>query len=143
MANRDPITFKSYAILGDDICIWDDVVARKYQMIMSWLGVEITLSKSHVSSRCAEFAKSLFVEGDNVSPLPLELIDLRIEYYYQDSVLLLEELMFRGIEPTFYQYTTACLHQKPYGIHPDRLAAILTCPYIRCSWSHVVPAFVG
>lgn len=49
--------FEAYALLGDDIVIGDDDVAREYKAIMANLGVEISDSKSHVSPRYYEFAK--------------------------------------------------------------------------------------
>jgi len=50
-------TFPYYAVLGDDIVIADEQVAKNYQMLMSYLGVPINLSKSLVSERSLEFAK--------------------------------------------------------------------------------------
>jgi hypothetical protein len=58
-------TFRDYAILGDDIVIFDEQVAVKYQNEMKRLGVNISLSKSHVWIPTfnrfphAEFAKQL------------------------------------------------------------------------------------
>jgi len=49
--------FKDYAILGDDIVIANDDVAKSYLELMSNLGVSINLSKSVVSKNIAEFAK--------------------------------------------------------------------------------------
>jgi len=49
--------FTSYAVLGDDIVILHDEVAKVYLSIMQHLGVSINLNKSIVSSEFAEFAK--------------------------------------------------------------------------------------
>jgi hypothetical protein len=49
--------FKKYIILGDDIVINHDRVARKYIKIMNNLGVDISLNKTHVSKNTYEFAK--------------------------------------------------------------------------------------
>lgn len=49
--------FDLYAVLGDDVVIMHDDVAREYLHTMQILGVSINLSKSIVSSRFAEFAK--------------------------------------------------------------------------------------
>jgi hypothetical protein len=63
-----------YAVLGDDIIIADDGVARRYRQICEWFGVEIGLAKSLISTgRTCEFAKRLFRDGEDVSGLPLKL----------------------------------------------------------------------
>jgi UTP-glucose-1-phosphate uridylyltransferase len=49
--------FTNYIILGDDIVIKDDKVAKKYISIMHKLGVSISESKTHVSTDTYEFAK--------------------------------------------------------------------------------------
>jgi len=49
--------FPYYAVLGDDLVIADAQVAKNYQVLMSYLGVPINLSKSLVSERTLEFAK--------------------------------------------------------------------------------------
>jgi hypothetical protein len=48
--------FTNYAVLGDDIVIADDAVAKAYLAIMEVLGVDVNLVKSHQGST-AEFAK--------------------------------------------------------------------------------------
>lgn len=48
--------FYNYAVLGDDIIIADDAVAKAYLSIMKTLGVDVNLVKSHQGST-AEFAK--------------------------------------------------------------------------------------
>lgn len=49
--------FPYYAVLGDDIVIADENVAKNYYSIMTYLGVTINTSKSLVSESCLEFAK--------------------------------------------------------------------------------------
>lgn len=43
--------FTDYAVLGDDIVIANDEVAKEYYNLMNSLGVSINLSKSVVSKR--------------------------------------------------------------------------------------------
>jgi hypothetical protein len=65
--------FTLYAVLGDDVVIANDCVARKYRALCRLLGVEIGLNKSLVSKwRTLEFAKKLFFRGENISGLPLK-----------------------------------------------------------------------
>lgn len=63
--------FALYAVLGDDVVIANDRVARKYRALCRLLGVTIGLEKSLVATgRTLEFAKRLFFRGTDVSGLP-------------------------------------------------------------------------
>jgi hypothetical protein len=44
-------------ILGDDIVIKNDAVAKAYIKVIKGLGVELSLQKTHVSDDTYEFAK--------------------------------------------------------------------------------------
>jgi len=48
---------RCYMLLGDDIVIHHDEVARQYRNIISSLGVEISKVKTHISCDSFEFAK--------------------------------------------------------------------------------------
>lgn len=64
--------FSQYAILGDDIVILDQKVANAYQQICKEWGMEINLSKSHITSRLGgrqlvtEFAKRVLINGRKI-----------------------------------------------------------------------------
>lgn len=60
--------FRRYALLGDDIVLWDDKVAFHYQEILKELGVGISLPKSLISQNGLEFAKRFFYKGEDCSP---------------------------------------------------------------------------
>lgn len=64
--------FSEYAVLGDDIIIWNSAVARQYLSMMSSLGVKVGLAKSIISQKGKgiEFAKKTIIDGINVSPIP-------------------------------------------------------------------------
>jgi len=49
--------FHNYIILGDDIVIKDDKIAKHYIKFMTKLGVDISLHKTHVSNDTYAFAK--------------------------------------------------------------------------------------
>lgn len=66
-----PVSFSNYVLLGDDIVIGDDLVAQHYRAIMSELGVEISVPKSHVSLDTYEFAKRWIHSGTEVTGAPL------------------------------------------------------------------------
>jgi hypothetical protein len=69
--------FQDYAILGDDIVIWNTGVADRYYKFMEINGVSINLSKSVIST-CApytiEFAKRLFYNGSEISGLTYDIM---------------------------------------------------------------------
>lgn len=66
-----PVTYSNYVLLGDDIVIGDDAVAEHYRAIMSSLGVEISVPKTHVSDDTYEFAKRWIHAGEEVTGAPL------------------------------------------------------------------------
>jgi hypothetical protein len=68
-------SFSSYAVLGDDIVIADDRVAKQYLLLMNLLGVQINLSKSLTSDKFCEFAKRwIGPSGLDLSPIGPGLI---------------------------------------------------------------------
>ena len=65
--------FDRYAVLGDDIVIADDRVAREYRKICDVIGLEIGIAKSlEARGRTLEFAKKFFFRGKLVSGLPVK-----------------------------------------------------------------------
>jgi len=75
-AGYDPVTFRDYIVLGDDVIIANALVAIRYQEIMSSLGVGISLTKRVLPSPLfgAEFASKIFANGEELSPLPFGLV---------------------------------------------------------------------
>jgi len=66
--------FDNYELLGDDIVLFDEKVAKQYLFIMEGLGVEINLSKSVLSNNGSfEFAKVSSFKGQNVSGVPWKM----------------------------------------------------------------------
>jgi hypothetical protein len=65
--------FDQYIILGDDIVIKNDKVAKKYIEIIKGLGVELSEQKTHVSKNTYEFAKRWIQWDKNreITGLPL------------------------------------------------------------------------
>jgi len=64
--------FNGYILLGDDIVINHDGVAEEYKKVLTGLGVEIQLTKSHVSSDTYEFAKRWFRQGVEITGIPIK-----------------------------------------------------------------------
>jgi hypothetical protein len=67
--------FNDYALLGDDIVIWDKPVAIYYQQFMNDIGVEINLTKSYIGlTNSGEFAKRHFYNGRNISGFGYQMV---------------------------------------------------------------------
>jgi len=69
--------FTGYEVLGDDIQIFDEAVARKYLEVCEGIGVGINLSKSVVSKQLVpvvEYAKRTSVLGVDVSALSWKML---------------------------------------------------------------------
>lgn len=88
---------RRYALLGDDIVIWDDEVANQYRLLMEILGVGINPLKSIIGLNIAEFAKSLFFEGRDFTPVPPALCEFREHYAIPDMMIILNNLLNRGL----------------------------------------------
>jgi hypothetical protein len=62
--------YTNYEVLGDDIILFDDLVAKEYLILMDALGVPINTTKSVVATvPVTEFAKVTSYKGVNVSAL--------------------------------------------------------------------------
>lgn len=63
-----------YALLGDDVVIAGDRVARKYQRLCKLLGMDIGIAKSMISDKgSCEFAKVVYVSGQPCEAFPWKL----------------------------------------------------------------------
>jgi len=60
-----------YVLLGDDIVIKHDGIAKVYKEVIESLGVEISIAKSHISPYFYEFAKRIIHQDVEVTPFPI------------------------------------------------------------------------
>jgi hypothetical protein len=81
------VWFKEYAVLGDDLVIFDPAVKRQYLLIVDALGVECGIAKSILSSKgtAIEFAKRTLYKGVDISPIPITEF-LSANYYLADAI---------------------------------------------------------
>lgn len=79
--------FNNYIILGDDIVIYNNKVAKNYIKIMTKLGVDISLNKTHVSIDTYEFAKRWIKNGKELTGLPLKGI---LSNWNKPSIVFME-----------------------------------------------------
>jgi len=98
--------FKDYCVLGDDVVIANDAVAREYQKLMSILGMEINLSKSLVSKRLCEFAKTWMYNPDGSSDF-IELTPLGSKNMIGaiKSPVFIPGLLVEALRKGFFEYT--------------------------------------
>lgn len=81
-----------YLILGDDLVIADERVARQYIVLAKALGIKVNLKKTFVSEiGFFNFANQSYVGQTNVSPLSLR------EYVGVDSLSLRSEMAMRAV----------------------------------------------
>jgi len=66
-----PITWDKYVLLGDDIVLTDEHVAKEYMTLLDVLGVKVSETKTHVSNDTYEFAKRWIHFGEEVTGAPL------------------------------------------------------------------------
>jgi hypothetical protein len=91
-------SFDEYQVLGDDVVIWEERVANSYKRAMSGLGVSINLSKSLISEQShtrIEFAKRLFYNGEEITPIGYKLLKVVGKSLFRLPILL-QELQQKG-----------------------------------------------
>nr|WNM95031.1 MAG: RNA-dependent RNA polymerase [Diaporthe gulyae mitovirus 3] len=97
-------TFTDYAILGDDVVIANELVAKVYHnLVTSWLGVDINLSKSLVSKHTFEFAKRLISFKGEYTPVGAKNLMLAL-ITPKGIVSLLYDLANKGLVFTDREY---------------------------------------
>lgn len=89
--------FTNYAILGDDICLWDDSVAASYKVLLEKFGVEISRSKTLEELNLAEFAKSWFSKGKDLQPLSAALVMWRSDFGSAMLIEVARQLALKGL----------------------------------------------
>jgi hypothetical protein len=85
-----------YCILGDDVLIRDDLVAKSYLEVIERIGLEYSPAKTHVSDHFFEIAKRLFYKNEEVSPFPISSIKESSKRFYLLAELIRQQ-MERGI----------------------------------------------
>jgi len=73
--------FSNYALLGDDIVIGGKDVAEQYIQLINQLGVEINFSKTLISDSSFEFAKRIYIDGEEITGLSLNSFLSSNRYY--------------------------------------------------------------
>lgn len=79
-----PITWDAYVLLGDDIVLANEDVAKAYMTILDSLGVKVSETKTHVSKTTYEFAKRWIHHGEEVTGAPLGSLFEAIRFIKKD-----------------------------------------------------------
>jgi len=120
-----------YAIVGDDIVIPGNRLARKYLEILSELGVPVSTSKS-LTGNCIEFCKRIWDGPNEITPLPSKLLLKSRDY--RILIQLNEWLSKRGVSDVLRDTLLTLLLPK----NENKLRQIilaLTAPFARCGWA--------
>jgi len=92
---------RDYVVLGDDVVIANDILAGEYVKALTDLGVTISEAKSVISPdhgpSCAEFAKRLFCNGKDLTPISIELFkEILIDHQWWKVMDLIKEINERS-----------------------------------------------
>jgi hypothetical protein len=91
--------FTDYILLGDDIVIKNDAVAKRYIEWTSCQGVEISMHKTHVSKDTYEFAKRWISKGQEITGLPMNGI---IENINNPFIVMVNLFDFFKVKQNYY-----------------------------------------
>jgi hypothetical protein len=126
--------YKEYAVLGDDLVIFDPKVKTQYLHIVEAIGVECGLAKSLLSSKgkVIEFAKKTFYGAVDISPVPVTEF-LAAQYYLADAISFARkyQLSFAGLLRVLgYGKTVRNSINKHVGRLNSRVRALLFAYYL-------------
>jgi len=79
-----------YTLLGDDVLIGDKEVGELYLQVITDLGVDVSLAKTHISLTTLEFAKRWIHKGQEISPVPISALKQVGRKYYLLAAFLIE-----------------------------------------------------
>jgi hypothetical protein len=80
-----------YSVLGDDLTLRGHGVAGEYLRLISYLGMEYSPEKTYISVGAAEFAKSLFCWGEDLTPFPLALLRFNKNTIVSNTLAIIAE----------------------------------------------------
>jgi hypothetical protein len=145
---EDYPNFRDYIVIGDDVAIFSEKVAKRYLDVMKVLEVQISSTKSITpskdsSSAAGEIAKRLFLNGKEISPIPpdilksawkdFRLFPLLLQVYRERGVL--GEIPEPREDSNFIEYPNwvdaliKCAHRREYY----QVLNLLTFPTPGCA----------
>nr|UTQ48818.1 RNA-dependent RNA polymerase [Monilinia fructicola mitovirus 1] len=123
--------FRDYGVLGDDVVIYNDLVADKYLINMQLLGVEINLNKSVQSYDFAEFAKKWVGHECDISPIGPGLIlqSIRDKTFISNAIF---ELLRRRIHSYSRMFDIIRASPKFIKVNMNEIMGGLFSSSLRC-----------
>jgi hypothetical protein len=120
LAHKHKVKPSAYVVLGDDVVIFDAILARAYQVVMSRLGVTINMQKSTVWTPqdnfipYGEVAKRLILRYGEITPIPYKLT--KVVFQYPDVGGLVLRLGLSGLglslDPSSWEALSNLLNLK-------------------------------
>jgi hypothetical protein len=108
--NGKPLQFfTQYRLLGDDVVIFNAKVARRYQWLLSKIGLTINLSKSIIGDEVnsqIEFAKRLALRGKEMSSIKHNILTKNDKFNLLDLVELLCKRDFISPDTVHYELSS-------------------------------------
>jgi hypothetical protein len=92
-----------YALLGDDLTVEHHSVAGEYLKFISYLGMDYSPEKTYISEGVAEFAKSLYCQGEDLTPFPLALLVFNKNTIVSNTLAIISECKRRKLPLTSRQ----------------------------------------
>lgn len=126
-------SFRDYVVLGDDVAIFNSRVAKRYKLLMKRLGVTISPVKSFEWEPGSNFppsgeiAKRLFLNEDEITPIPYDLAKIWCDTPYREMLTLRLGLKNIGLELPYAAWETLCSQSVPRR-HSTESLVIATCP---------------
>lgn len=88
--------FSQYIMLGDDIVIKNDRVAKRYISVLEKIGVKTSYAKTHVSKDTYEFAKRWIQGKSEISGLPLNGLVTNVTNPFITWYILFDYFVIKG-----------------------------------------------
>jgi hypothetical protein len=80
-----------YSVLGDDLTLRGHNVADEYLRLISYLGMDYSPDKTYIGVGVAEFAKSLFCQGEDLTPFPVALLRFNKNTIVSNTLAIIAE----------------------------------------------------
>lgn len=80
-----------YCVLGDDLTLRSHEVAGEYLELIKYFGMQFSPEKTYIAKGVAEFAKSLFCHGEELTPFPLALLRFNENTVVSNTLAIITE----------------------------------------------------
>lgn len=90
----------NYRVLGDDLTLRGEEAAKTYLDLIDCLGIDYSPDKTYLSTGRAEFAKSLFILGEDYTPFPTALLEFKFNTIVSNVLGIMSDLKRMNIRTT-------------------------------------------